>query len=177
VRTLDPERGLGGALVVAGEKIAAVLADPRDAPAGARRIDLSGACVLPGFVDAHVHFPSWALGRRELRMFDCRSLAEAVARVQEAARSVRPGGWLRGRGWRDELWREKPDRQALDAVASGVRVALRAHDGHSLWLSSIPSPGCAPPFCARTPSAQRGAPNRRSLRMLQFAPSWSSQRG
>ena len=136
MRTLDPERALGSALVVAGDKIAAVLDDPHDAPAGARRIDLSGACVLPGFVDAHVHFPSWALGRRELRLFDCRSLADAVARVQEAARSVRPGGWLRGRGWRDELWSEKPDRQTLDAVAPGVRVALRAHDGHSLWLSS-----------------------------------------
>jgi predicted amidohydrolase YtcJ len=135
-RTLDPERALASALVVAGGKIAAVLDDPHDAPAGARRIDLSGGCVLPGFVDAHVHFPSWALGRRELRLFDCRSLAEAVARVQEAASSVRPGGWLRGRGWRDELWSEKPARQALDAVAPGVRVALRAHDGHSLWLSS-----------------------------------------
>src|SRR5919204_115871 len=28
-----------------------------------------------------------------------------------------------------------PERP-LDAVAPGVRVALRAHDGHSLWLSS-----------------------------------------
>ena len=27
-------------------------------------------------------------------------------------------------------------RQALDAVAPGVRVALRSHDGHSLWLNS-----------------------------------------
>ena len=69
-----------------------MLDDPRDAPAGARRIDLAGGCVLPGLVDAHVHFPSWALGRRELRLFDCRSLAEAVERVQEAARSVPRGG-------------------------------------------------------------------------------------
>jgi predicted amidohydrolase YtcJ len=136
VRTLDPERALGSALVVAGDKIAAVLDDPREAPAGARRIDLAGACVLPGFVDAHVHFPSWALGRRELRLFDCLSVTDAVARVQEASRSVARGGWLRGRGWRDELWSEKPSRQALDAVAPGVRVALRAHDGHSLWLNS-----------------------------------------
>ena len=136
VRTLDPERALGSALVVVGDKIAAVLDDPRDAPAGAGRIDLAGACVLPGFVDAHVHFPSWALGRRELRLFDCRSVCDVVARVQEAARSVPRGGWLRGRGWRDEFWSEKPAQQALDAVAPGVRVALRAHDGHSLWLNS-----------------------------------------
>jgi predicted amidohydrolase YtcJ len=136
VRTLDPERPLAGALVVDGERIAAVLDDPADAPAGARRIDLAGACVVPGLVDAHVHFPSWALARRELRLFDCRSPAEAVERVRQAAGSVPRGGWLRGRGWRDELWSEKPTRQALDAVAPGVRVALRAHDGHSLWVSS-----------------------------------------
>jgi predicted amidohydrolase YtcJ len=136
VRTLDPERPLGAALVLEGDRIAAVLDDAADAPAGARRIDLAGACVLPGLVDAHVHFPSWALARRELRLFDCRSLADALERVRTAAQGVPGGGWLRGRGWRDEAWSEKPTRQALDAVAPGVRIALRAHDGHSLWLSS-----------------------------------------
>ena len=136
VRTLDPERPLAGALVLAGERIAAVLDDPAEAPAGARRVDLAGGCVLPGLVDAHVHFPSWALARRELRLFGCPSLAAALERVREAATSVPRGDWLRGRGWRDELWSDKPTRQALDAVAPGVRVALRAHDGHSLWLSS-----------------------------------------
>jgi predicted amidohydrolase YtcJ len=136
VRTLDLERPLGAALVLEGDRIAAVLDDAADAPAGARTIDLAGACVLPGLVDAHVHFPSWALARRELRLFECRSLAEALARVTEAAGAVPRGGWLRGRGWRDEFWSEKPTRQALDAAAPGVRIALRAHDGHSLWLSS-----------------------------------------
>src|SRR4051812_36765456 len=136
VRTLDPERPLAAALVLDGERIAAVLDDPADAPAGARRVDLAGACVVPGLVDAHVHFPSWALARRELRLFGCGSLAEAVERVRQAAGRVPRGAWLRGRGWRDELWSEKPTRQALDAVAPGVRVAVRAHDGHSLWVSS-----------------------------------------
>jgi predicted amidohydrolase YtcJ len=136
VRTLDPERPRSAALVLSGERIAAVVDDPADAPAGARRVDLAGGCVVPGLVDAHVHFPSWALARRELRLFGCRSLAEALERVQQAAGSVPRGGWLRGRGWRDELWSEKPTRQALDAVAPGVRIALRAHDGHSLWASS-----------------------------------------
>jgi predicted amidohydrolase YtcJ len=136
VRTLDPERPLGAALVLTGGRIAAILDDPVDAPAGARRVDLAGACVVPGLVDAHVHFPSWALARRELRLFGCGSLDEALERVRHAARGVPPGDWLRGRGWRDELWSEKPARQALDAVAPGVRIALRAHDGHSLWVSS-----------------------------------------
>jgi predicted amidohydrolase YtcJ len=134
VRTLDPERPLSAAVVVDGDRIAAVLDDPADVPLGARRVDLDGACVVPGLVDAHVHFPSWALARRELRLFGCASLAEALERV--AAAEVPNGGWLRGRGWRDELWSEKPTRHALDAIAPGVKIALRAHDGHSLWVSS-----------------------------------------
>src|SRR4051794_6638231 len=160
VRTLDPERPRGAAVVLAGARIAAVLDDPADAPAGARRVDLDGACVAPGLVDAHVHFPSWALARHELRLFDCRSLAEALERVRAAAGGVPRGGWLRGRGWRDELWSEKPTRQALDAVAPGVRIALRAHDGHSLWVSSAgpPAAGGGPPL----PGGRGGTHGRRA---------------
>jgi predicted amidohydrolase YtcJ len=138
VRTMDPRRPRAAALAIEGERIAAVLADPSDAPASARRVDLAGACVLPGFSDAHVHFPSWALSRRELRLSGARSLDEAVALVAGAVAAVPPGGWLRGRGWRDEEWADdaRPTRQALDAVSGDVPVALTSHDGHSAWLST-----------------------------------------
>ena len=105
MRTLDPERALGSALVVAGDKIAAVLDDPLDAHVFGGSIS-PGACVLPGFVDAHVHFPSWALGPPGLRLFDC-TVARRGGRAEFRRRreALRPGGWLRGRGWRDEpLW-------------------------------------------------------------------------
>ena len=136
IRTLDPARPAAAALLLDGDRIAAVLDDPAEAPRGARRFDLAGGCALPGFTDAHVHFPSWALSRRELALLDARSLGEAVARVGAAAPA--PGGWIRGRGWRDALWPEgeRPDRRALDAVVRDRPVALRAHDSHSLWLNS-----------------------------------------
>ena len=35
-------------------------------------VELGDATVIPGLVDAHVHFPSWALGLRELRLFGTR---------------------------------------------------------------------------------------------------------
>jgi predicted amidohydrolase YtcJ len=130
VRTLDPGRPLARVVVVQDGRIAAVLDEP---PSGVPQVQVDG-CVVPGLVDAHVHFPSWALARRELRLFDCGSLAEALDRI--AAAEVPDGGWLRGRGWRDELWSEKPTRHALDAIAPGAKIALRAHDGHSLWVSS-----------------------------------------
>jgi predicted amidohydrolase YtcJ len=138
IRTLDPQRPRAAALLVRGERIAAVLDAPHDAPPGARRVDVDGGCILPGFTDAHVHFPRWALARRELALGGTRSLAEAVDLVAGAAAESPRGTWLRGRGWRRELWPadDEPTRAHLDAVAPGVRIALRAHDGHSLWLNS-----------------------------------------
>jgi predicted amidohydrolase YtcJ len=105
-------------------------------PPGARRIDLGGRCVLPGLNDAHVHFPTWSLGLRQVRLEGVASRAEAVARVAEALPAVPPGGWLRGLGWRDAGWTEAPSRAALDSVAPDVPVALMSRDYHSLWLNS-----------------------------------------
>jgi predicted amidohydrolase YtcJ len=119
----------GDRVAIVGDKIG-----PPDAEG--ERIDLGGATVVPGLVDAHVHFPSWALGRRELRLFGTRSRSEALERIEAAEKpSV---GWLRGRGWREEEWPEgeRPTRAALDEVTGDVPTALRAHDGHTLWVNS-----------------------------------------
>jgi predicted amidohydrolase YtcJ len=92
--------------------------------------------VVPGLNDAHVHFPTWSLGLRQVRLEGAGSLDEAVARVAEAVPGVPPGAWLRGLGWRDAGWTEPPSRAALDAVAPDVPVALMSRDYHSLWLNS-----------------------------------------
>ena len=91
---------------------------------------------MPGFSDSHVHFPTWALARRQLSLEGTRSLDEAVARVRDAVAGVAAGRWLLGRGWRDGEWAAEPTRQALDEVSGATPVALEAHDGHSLWLNS-----------------------------------------
>ncbi len=103
---------------------------------GARRIDLDGRCVVPGFADSHVHFPTWSLGLRQARLDGARSLDEALDRVAQARPAVAAGGWLRGLGWRDGDWPDPPTRWALDRVAGDVPVALMAKDYHSLWLNS-----------------------------------------
>jgi len=137
VRTMDARRPTAAALLIEGDHVAD-LTDDVSPPAGADTVDLGGACVLPGFTDAHVHFPSWALGRHEVRLFDARSLADALGRVRAAQRGAGPGHVLRGRGWRDALWPEqdRPTRHGLDAALPDAPVALRSHDGHSLWLNS-----------------------------------------
>src|SRR4051812_33649102 len=131
-----------------GDRVAIAGAVIGSEDADGERIDVGGARILPGLVDAHVHFPSWALGRRELDLFGTRSRAEALERIETAAaaRRERSGdeasgrgrGWLRGRGWREEAWPEdeRPTLKALDEVTGDAPTALRAHDGHTLWVNS-----------------------------------------
>ena len=138
VRTLDPALPTARALAIAGDRIAGGVGTHETALPTPDRVDLGGRCVLPGFTDAHVHFPTWALAQGELRLEGTRSLEEAVARVRDAVGGVQPGRWLRGRGWRSGDWGAavEPTKDVLDAVAGDTPVALMAHDSHSVWLNS-----------------------------------------
>jgi predicted amidohydrolase YtcJ len=136
VRTLDAALPTASALAIAGERIAGGVGTHETALPGPERVDLGGRCVVPGFSDSHVHFPTWALARREVRLEGVRSVEEAVARVRDSLASVRPGGWLRGRGWRSGDWAVQPAKEALDEVARDVPIALLAQDSHSLWVNS-----------------------------------------
>ena len=136
VRTLEPSLPTASALAIAGDRIAGGVGTHERALPSPERVDLGGRCVVPGFTDSHVHFPTWALARREVRLEGVSSVEEAVGRVREGLASVRRGGWLRGRGWRDAAWPSKPTKEALDEVAGPVPVALLAQDSHSLWLNS-----------------------------------------
>jgi predicted amidohydrolase YtcJ len=138
IRTLEPSVPVARALPIAGDRIAGGVGVHETALASPERVDLGGRCVLPGFCDAHVHFPTWAAALDEVRLEGTRSLDEALARVREALTTAPEGGWLRGRGWRSGDWSPavEPTRQDLDAIAGDRPVALQARDSHSLWLSS-----------------------------------------
>jgi predicted amidohydrolase YtcJ len=136
IRTLDASLPTASALAIAGDRVAGGVGTHETALPGPERVDLGGRCVLPGFNDAHVHFPTWAAARSEVRLEGAQSVDEVVARVRERLGSVREGEWLRGRGWRSTEWPEQPTKEALDVVAGGVPVGLLAHDGHSIWLNS-----------------------------------------
>ncbi len=136
VRTLEPSLPTASALAIAGDRIAGGVGTHEVALPSPDRVDLGGRCVVPGFSDAHVHFPTWAIAQREVRLEGVASVEEALARVRDGLGSVREGGWLLGRGWRDAAWAARPTKEALDEVTGDVPVALLAHDSHSLWLNS-----------------------------------------
>jgi predicted amidohydrolase YtcJ len=129
IRTLDPSLPTAAALAIAGERIAGGVGTHETALASPEAVDLCGYCVVPGFTDSHVHFPTWAVAQRQAKLDGCASLAEAVDRV-------RSSGWRRGYGWRDADWPDgPPTRRALDAI-SDEPTAMWSKDYHSLWLNS-----------------------------------------
>src|SRR5207237_7603598 len=85
IRTLEPSLPLARALAIAGDRIAGGVGVHETALASPEVLDLGGRCVLPGFTDSHVHFPTWALVQREVRLESAASLDEALALVAEAA--------------------------------------------------------------------------------------------
>src|SRR5437660_2106620 len=126
------------ALAIAGDRIAGGVGTHETALASPDRIDLGGRCVLPGFSDSHVHFPTWSLAQRQVRLEGTATLDEALERIAAAAPNVEPGRWLRGTGWRSGDWSPavEPTKEALDRVTGDTPAALMARDYHSLWLNS-----------------------------------------
>ena len=137
VRTMDPALPAARSLAIAGELVAGGVSAHETALPGPERVDLGGRCVVPGFTDSHVHFPTWALAQTEVRLEGTSSVEVAVARVRDALGSS-TGTWVRGRGWRSNDWSppREPTKHDLDAIAPDRPVALMARDSHSVWLNS-----------------------------------------
>jgi predicted amidohydrolase YtcJ len=110
----------------------------RAARPDARRIDLGQGAAVPGLADAHGHV---VLHGQSLVEVDCRgarSAAECAARAAEAARSLPPGRWVRGRGWDETRFVDPrmPDADLLSAAVPDRPVLLERVDGHAAWVNA-----------------------------------------
>src|SRR5262249_1103893 len=104
VRTLDPSLPTARALALAGPHAAGGVGTAENALPSPEVVDLRGRCVLPGFTDSHVHFPTWSLGQHDVRLEGVSELDEALERV---CSHPRRGSWIRGYGWRSAEWVEQ----------------------------------------------------------------------
>ncbi len=139
--TMDPRQSEAEALAVRGGRLlavgsnAAVLAA---AEPGARRLDLRGHTVVPGFHDAHLHLLALGRARLTLNLRGCRSLAELCAKLRQFAATLPAGAWVEGVGWEPGGWPERrlPDRRDLDAAAGPHPVYLERADLHAAVANS-----------------------------------------
>ena len=109
--------------------------------ADGREVDLHGQTVLPGLIDAHLHFLMYGLSLTEIDLIGVPTLAAAQAQVAERAANTPAGRWLGGRGWDQSLWPGAafPSRYDLDAITAEHPVFLRRFEMESPWLPGIRS--------------------------------------
>jgi predicted amidohydrolase YtcJ len=98
-----------------------------------RVIDLGGRTVVPGLTDAHGHFTNLGASLQRLDFRGITSYDEIVAMVRKRAAAARPGEWILGRAWDQNLWADKtfPTHEKLDEAAPDNPVYLTRVDGHA----------------------------------------------
>ncbi|MDH7571278.1 MAG: amidohydrolase, partial [Armatimonadota bacterium] len=103
----------------------------------ARAVDLGGALVIPGCIDAHCHLLQY--GESKQQRVDLRgaaSLAELQQRLRARLRAhpPAPGGFLLGRGFDQDRLAEArmPTAADLDAVSREVPIVIQRVCGHAL---------------------------------------------
>lgn len=121
----------GRFLAVGSNDTVRALADP-----DTQLLDAGGRLLLPGFIDAHVHFLQQAIRNQQLNLFGVASLQEVLRQVAEAAARAAPGDWIQGWGWDENLWDAMPHAGLLDAIAPANPVVLSRMDMHSIWINS-----------------------------------------
>ena len=106
---------------------------------GARRVDAGGRAVIPGLIDAHIHFLSYSRSLLKVDLDGAASKQEAVARVAEKVRDAQPGRWVLGGGWNHHNWSppDFPTKEDLNRIAPDNPVIMDRKDLHSCWLNSL----------------------------------------
>lgn len=132
VRTLDPARPRATAVAVRDGLIAAV-GDERDVRGwrgpGTEVVDLGGAHLVPGLVDAHSH-PVWGLDMAAGA--DLSGVTGLAALRAALAGADRVDGWVIGFGLDHNAFEGRPvDRALVEDVLGGAPAFLRLYDGHS----------------------------------------------
>jgi predicted amidohydrolase YtcJ len=141
--TMAPGAGLARSMLVRDNRITAV--GPAEsvraaAPSSARMVDLEGAAVLPGLIDAHCHLcdAGYLASGADCSQPAAPDIPAIVAGLRDAASRTPEGSWVTGSGYVEYKLREgrHPTRGDLDAAVPGRPVILFHTSLHACVLNT-----------------------------------------
>ena len=100
-------------------------------------IDLNGATVIPGFVDAHFHIGNLGKQTDALKLKDCYSAQAVSKKVLHKSNNVDENEWIFGFGWDNTKWNDQhfPSSDILNSLPITQPIMLTRIDGHSCWVN------------------------------------------
>lgn len=101
-----------------------------------RSVDLHGATVLPGIIDAHTHLMELGKSLLRLNLKDVATPEAAVERVKKQVAVTAPNEWILGWGWDEGKWASAyPDNQALSRASPNNPVLLTGLHSFASWAN------------------------------------------
>jgi len=101
----------------------------------AEKVDLQFGCVLPGFVDSHLHLKEYSLLFRELDLSEVTAKEELVEKLVKCAGNKKKNQWIVGAGADFTLIHEITAKD-LDATTPDNPVILYSRDLHTVIVNT-----------------------------------------
>jgi predicted amidohydrolase YtcJ len=156
VYTMEPDHPWAAGVVITGNRIVAVLDDAEAAERwigpNTRVVDLEGKFVVPGFIDAHVHFNSAGALINDANLMTVSDDAGLRAEMQRVVDILDDGEWIMGGLWgayeqwalgaadagekKEQRW--EPRRKAIDDITAKNPCLLWSFD-YKLFLANAPA--------------------------------------
>lgn len=139
--TLDPQNPRVSALAISFGRVIALGHDDdvlNLATAQTIKHNLNGKVVIPGLIDAHLHFEWISRSLSSVDLYEVPSKAEALRRIDEFAKAHPDHDWILGRGWSQDLWEDGqfPTAADLDTITGNRPAYFSAKSGHAGWVNS-----------------------------------------
>src|SRR5688572_21436623 len=143
VLTVDAQFSIREALAIRDGRIAAVGTSSdirRLAGPPTRVVDAQGRTIIPGLIDSHIHAIRAAQSfATEVNWIGARSLEEALGRIRDAAKSMKPGAWLIvAGGWNERQFKENRRPTQADLLAAAPDNPVYVQLGYG-WVVMTPA--------------------------------------
>ncbi len=141
IYTMNPQHPRAEAVAIKGSKIIAVGSNSEVENLGRKNfkvINLEEKTVIPGLVDCHTHFLSFAHGLRRVNLHGIRSFDQILSTIKSFSERLKPDEWLVGGGWDKNILGDESifTKHVLDKIWPKTPAVLQSKDHHVLWVNS-----------------------------------------